>query len=297
MTEEVRKEKLNRLAEEVLKLTRDKIIVKQRFLDVAIHELWLLPTFEIRTFATDGRHMFYHPEYVLKCYKKGENVLIRDYLHILMHCIFRHFFVDTHVSHVYWNLACDIAVEAVLRELETEIEPDESEKIRQKEIEKLQKEIKCGNEFESYIANLKLQHLQAQFVAGYAEIPNKNLQVFSMFGKNETKAIDVDYDRIVFDTYDYLDKIIGFKLSDIFYAAFNEYFEKTDDLRAKRMAQLVKYGTEDEKEIMMLRYGFSFEDIEWLEPYIKTINQEEIIFSRKIEKLPIEKMNVIKRFI
>ena len=142
MTEEVRKEKLNRLAEEVLKLTRDKIIVKQRFLDVAIHELWLLPTFEIRTFATDGRHMFYHPEYVLKCYKKGENVLIRDYLHILMHCIFRHFFVDTHVSHVYWNLACDIAVEAVLRELETEIEPDESEKIRQKEIEKLQKEIK-----------------------------------------------------------------------------------------------------------------------------------------------------------
>lgn len=168
---------------------------------------------------------------------------------------------------------------------------------KKQEREQLQKEIKCGNEFESYIANLKLQHLQAQFVAGYAEIPNKNLQVFSMFGKNETKAIDVDYDRIVFDTYDYLDKIIGFKLSDIFYAAFNEYFEKTDDLRAKRMAQLVKYGTEDEKEIMMLRYGFSFEDIEWLEPYIKTINQEEIIFSRKIEKLPIEKMNVIKRFI
>lgn len=168
---------------------------------------------------------------------------------------------------------------------------------KKQEREQLQKEIKFGNEFESYIANLKLQHLQAQFVAGYAEIPNKNLQVFSMFGNNETKAIDVDYDRIVFDTYDYLDKIIGFKLSDIFYAAFNEYFEKTDDLRAKRMAQLVKYGTEDEKEIMMLRYGFSFDDIEWLEPYIKTINQEEIIFSRKIEKLPIEKMNVIKRFI
>ena len=94
-----------------------------------------------------------------------------------------------------------------------------------------------------------------------------------------------------------MDKIIGFKLSDIFYAAFNEYFEKKNDLRAKRMAQLVKYGTEDEKEIWMLRYGFSFEDIEWLEPYIKTINQEEIIFEREIDKLSIEKMNVIKRFI
>ena len=74
-------------------------------------------------------------------------------------------------------------------------------------------------------------------------------------------------------------------------------FEKTDDLRAKRMAQLVKYGTEDEKEIMMLRYGFSFEDIEWLEPYIREINQEEIVFSREIKKLPIEKMDIIKRFI
>lgn len=142
-----------------------------------------------------------------------------------------------------------------------------------------------------------MQHLYASFISGYAEIPNKNLQVFSMFGNNEIKAIDVDYDRIVFDTYDYLDKIIGFKLSDIFYAAFNEYYEKTSDIRAKRMAQLVKYRTENEKEIWMLRYGFSFEDIEWLEPYVEVINQEEIIFSREIDKLPVEKMDVIKRFV
>ena len=168
---------------------------------------------------------------------------------------------------------------------------------KKQEREQLQKEIQNGNEFESYIAKLKLQHLQAQFVTSYAEIPNKSLKAFSMFGNNETKAIDVDYDRIVFDTYDYLDKIIGFKLSDIFYASFNEYFEKTNDLRAKRMARLVKYGTENEKEIMMLRYGFSFEDIEWLEPYIREINQEEIVFSREIKKLPIEKMDIIKRFI
>lgn len=111
------------------------------------------------------------------------------------------------------------------------------------------------------------------------------------------KARDVDYDRIVFDTYDYLDKIIGFKLSDIFFAAFNEYFEKTNDIRAKRMAQLVKYGTEDNKEIWMLRYGFTFEDIEWLEPYIKTINEEEIIFNKEINELSDEKINVIKRYI
>ena len=60
------------------------------------------------------------------------------------------------------------------------------------------------------------------------------------------------------------------------------------------MAQLVKYGTEDNKEIWMLRYGFTFEDIEWLEPYIKTINEEEIIFNKEINELSDEKINVIK---
>ena len=168
---------------------------------------------------------------------------------------------------------------------------------KKKERNQLEKVINDGNEFDKYMATLKLKHLNAAFVTGYADIPNKDLKVFSMFGNNETKATDIDYDRIVFDTYDYLDKIIGFKLSDIFYAAFNEYFEKTSDLRAKRMAQLVKYGTEDNKEIWMLRYGFSFEDIEWLEPYIKTINEEEIIFNKEINNLSVEKINVIKRFI
>lgn len=144
---------------------------------------------------------------------------------------------------------------------------------------------------------MQLERLGAAFVTGYADIPDKNLKVFSMFGNNETKAINVDYDRIVFDTYDYLDKIINFKLSDIFVAAFEEHYKKTNDKRAMKMALLVKYGTEEQKEIWMLRYGFTFEDIEWLEPYIISINQEEVIFNREINKLSTEKMNVIKRFL
>lgn len=168
---------------------------------------------------------------------------------------------------------------------------------KKNERELLQKRIETGDEFEKYLARIQLKQLYAAFVTGYAEIPNKDLKVFSMFGNKETKAIDVDYDRIVFDTYDYLDKIINFKLSDIFVAAFEEFYKKYEDDRAKQMSLLIKYGTSNEKEIWMLRYGFSFEDIEWLEPYIKEINQEEIKFSKKINKLPEEKMNIIQRYI
>ncbi|MBQ2883377.1 MAG: DEAD/DEAH box helicase [Alphaproteobacteria bacterium] len=153
---------------------------------------------------------------------------------------------------------------------------------RKQEREQLQKKINNGDELESLLGKMQLERLEAAFVTGYADIPDKNLKVFSMFGKHETKAKDVDYDRIVFDTYDYLDKIINFKLSDVFVAAFEEYYQKTYDERARKIALLVKYGTEDEKEIWMLRYGFSFEDIEWIEPYIVSINQEEVLFSEKL---------------
>lgn len=58
----------------------------------------------------------------------------------------------------------------------------------------------------------------------------------------------------------------------------------------------VKYGTENGKQIWTFRYGFSFEDIEWLEPYIANISQEEVIFDREVNRLTFEKMNIIKRF-
>ncbi len=167
---------------------------------------------------------------------------------------------------------------------------------RRQEREQLKKQMEVGDELERNLARMRLEHLTAEFVTGYAEIPDKNLQVFSMFGNGEVKAKDVDYDRIVFDTYDYLDKIIGFKLSDIFVATFMEYYKVKGDKRAERMARLIKYGTEDEKEIWMLRYGFTFEDIEWLEPYVESIDQDAVVFRHNITELSDEKMKVIERF-
>ena len=136
--------------------------------------------------------------------------------------------------------------------------------------------------------------LPAKFIRGYDDIPNKSLPNYSIY-KRGTKATDVDYDRIVFDTYDYLDKLISFKLSDIFYAIFSEYYKRTNDIRALKMAQYFKYGTEN--EIWMLRYGLSFEDIEILKPYIVSIGQEEIVFSADIQNLSPEQIKPVERYL
>ena len=118
---------------------------------------------------------------------------------------------------------------------------------------------------------------------------SQSLDEVIIFG--EAKYLD---DR---NAYDYLDKLISFKLSDIFYAIFSEYYKRTNDIRALKMAQYFKYGTDNENEIWMLRYGLSFEDIEILKPYIVSIGQEEIVFSADIQNLSPEQIKPVKRYL
>ena len=68
-------------------------------------------------------------------------------------------------------------------------------------------------------------NLTVRYIAGYSDIPNKELRIYPLFSA-DTKGKDVDYDRVVYDTYDFLDKLIGFKLSDLFYAIFHQYYLK-----------------------------------------------------------------------
>lgn len=139
-------------------------------------------------------------------------------------------------------------------------------------------------------------NLEAKYIAGYHDIPDKNLSRFPLFSSN-TKGKDVDYDRIVYDTYDFLDKLIGFKLSDLFYAIFNQYYITYEDNRAERLAKYIKYGTENATEIWLLRYGFSFEEIEWLKPCVESVDQTEIRFNEKINELDEFKKNIISKYV
>jgi ATP-dependent RNA helicase DOB1 len=131
------------------------------------------------------------------------------------------------------------------------------------------------------IKNL-IGNLKAQWITQYKPIPDRNFKTPLSLTYNKL-ATDVDYDRMVLDTYDYIDKLIGFRLGDVYYAAFSKYADNSGNnpyLReqAKSMLDLIKYGTNSKKEIWLLRYGFDFDDIEWLSPIVKSINEEEIVF-------------------
>lgn len=140
-----------------------------------------------------------------------------------------------------------------------------------------------------------IDNLDAAFYTEYKDLPDKSIKVYSYL--NGIKAKDVDYDLIMYDTYDYIDKLIGFKLSDVFYAAFYKFYERHNDEHALRLAKYIRYGTDSERYIWMLRYGLSFEDIEELDSHIASISSEEIVFKDSILNVPEENRICVERFL
>ena len=46
-----------------------------------------------------------------------------------------------------------------------------------------------------------------------------------------------------------------------------------------------------------MKYGFDFEDIEWIKQYVENIDENEIVFNSKIYELPDSKMELIERYV
>ena len=153
-------------------------------------------------------------------------------------------------------------------------------------------------EYNKYLNQLELKYSQTA-----SSLPKSSLVKNDLFGKfmngkfYRGKLSDFDYDLLVYDTNDYLDDVISFSLSNPLSAAFQLYYNKNNDARALMMANYIRYGTNNAKEIMLLRYGFEFEDIEWLSNYISYIDDNEIIFSENISELSDEQKTIINRFV
>ncbi len=114
---EERERKIEQLARDTLTLARNTLLVHLRFLDMALSIQEYTPVPKMDAIATDGSRLFYDPVFVLKRFKEERGRVPRDYLHTVLHCVFRHMFVGKSVDRRLWDLACDIAVENTIIEL------------------------------------------------------------------------------------------------------------------------------------------------------------------------------------
>ncbi len=113
--DEEKLQKIEDICHEIIKMTRNTILVNMRFMDAATFRLTPKVTEEY-PLATEGKHLYYNPKYLMKLYAKDRKETNRAYLHMLFHCIFRHFIVGD-INYDLWDLACDIAVESVINDL------------------------------------------------------------------------------------------------------------------------------------------------------------------------------------
>ncbi|MGC1548646.1 MAG: hypothetical protein WA777_08955, partial [Rhodanobacter sp.] len=118
----------------------------------------------------------------------------------------------------------------------------------------------------------------AEFTQSANNLPDSRLiRPFPLFPQG-TLAKEVSYDAVVFDTYDYLDQVISFCLTDTFMAAFRVYHQHCGDERALKFIELLRFGTNDSMHVLLMRYGFLPEDVEDLLPYIQSISDSDIVF-------------------
>lgn len=105
------------VAHDILEESRAALAVRFRFLDQALWRMPFVPSPDIYGISTDGIKMVYDPEYVVKRFKLSPDEVVRDVVHCLFHCIFRHPFMLYSVVRQPWDVACDIAIESILLDL------------------------------------------------------------------------------------------------------------------------------------------------------------------------------------
>lgn len=117
MEETPRDNRIEKLAREILLLSRNTLLVHLRFLDSAVSRLPLVETDEGHM-GTNGQVIRYNPKHILQTYFYEQDRIARDYLHTLLHCTFRHAFLDPQVDRDCWDLATDIAAECAIDSME-----------------------------------------------------------------------------------------------------------------------------------------------------------------------------------
>lgn len=108
-------EALRILGEKILNNTRTQLYLSMHFLGPALGSLSY--TMDVSTFSvgTDAAFIRYNPNWLREIYIERPRALSRAYMHMLMHCLFRHMFAyKDYADKDLYNLCCDIAAESVI---------------------------------------------------------------------------------------------------------------------------------------------------------------------------------------
>lgn len=129
----------DRLGQDIIDECRTQLMLKFRFLDRALWRMDLEPVRAGLGYAltTDAKRVVYDPPRVIGRFQESFEESVRDYLHLVMHCIFRHPFDEDHDNREAWDLACDVVVENAVMDMCGSRFPSEDDKARKEALSQI----------------------------------------------------------------------------------------------------------------------------------------------------------------
>ena len=137
-----RREQLEEIGKQILRFSQSELYMRMRFLDVALSGFVYTADLSVSLMATDGWNLYFHPGELGGLYRKNRTEVNRAYLHLVLHCIFRHLVKRGGREKTLWNLACDIVTESIVDDWNARCIRRGRSWLRQETYRKLREEMK-----------------------------------------------------------------------------------------------------------------------------------------------------------
>ncbi len=131
---------MRKIADEIMGLAHDGILINMRFLDVALSRLNVECRERMGAHLFDGMALYYDPALLLQQYRNAPHYAARLYLHTLLHGIFSHALSADKLNRTYWDLATDIAVEHTILDWNLHLTSLSSDDLLQSRMDVLEKQ-------------------------------------------------------------------------------------------------------------------------------------------------------------
>ena len=136
------REKLEQMGFRILDAVRTELLLSMRFMAPALNSLGFKMDLATSYAGTDAAYIRFNPGFLMQVYVERPRRLCRMYMHMLVHCLFRHMFsARDREDPELWDLSCDIAAESVVDSMTYDVIARSHSPFREEWYEKLESEI------------------------------------------------------------------------------------------------------------------------------------------------------------
>ena len=137
------REKLEEMGFRILDAVRTELILSMRFMAPALNSLGFKMDLATSFAGTDAAYIRFNPGFLLQTYVERPRKMNRMYVHMLVHCLFRHMYsVKEREDPELWDLSCDIAAESVVDSMTYDVIARSHSSFREYWYEKLEQEVR-----------------------------------------------------------------------------------------------------------------------------------------------------------